>query len=216
MTIAIIDYGCGNLHSVAKAFEQAARNEGKTRQIYVTSSVDEVKASDHVVLPGVGAFHECRTALKSLEGMEQALFEHVHEKGKPFLGICVGMQLLAQRGLEYQETEGLSWIAGTVTRIMPDDPHMKIPHMGWNNLTFLNPHPVIDVFRQGESEFHAYFVHSYAFEVKNPAHVIAQTDYGKAITAIIADGPIIGTQFHPEKSQAFGLRFLQNFLRWRP
>ncbi|MDR1827277.1 MAG: imidazole glycerol phosphate synthase subunit HisH [Methylobacteriaceae bacterium] len=216
MTIAIVDYGCGNLHSAAKAFERAVAENGAREEVRLTADPEVVRRAERVVLPGVGAFHECRTALANVPGREEALVDHVQRKGQPFLGICVGMQLLATRGLEHQVSDGLNWIPGEVARISPVPETLKIPHMGWNSLRFLQPHPVLDQFTGGEDGVHAYFVHSYAFRAENRDDVAAETDYGGTITAVVARGPVIGTQFHPEKSQKFGLLFLQSFLRWHP
>ncbi len=216
MNVAIIDYGSGNLHSAAKAFERAARDGGLPASIEVTSDPQAVSRADRIVLPGVGAFPDCRAGLLAIDGMAEALDEGVRGKGKPFLGICVGMQLLAECGLEHRETPGLGWIGGTVAAIAPNDPKLKIPHMGWNNLALRRAHPVFDGVATGENGQNAYFVHSFHFVASNERDVIAVTDYGGALTAAVGRDTIVGVQFHPEKSQNFGLRLISNFLRWRP
>ncbi len=216
MKVAIIDYGSGNLHSAAKAFERAARDGGFAASIQVTSDPDAVSRADRIVLPGVGAFPDCRAGLLAIAGMAEALEEGVREKGKPFLGICVGMQLLAERGLEHHETPGLGWIKGTVTTIKPSDPALKIPHMGWNNLALGRPHPVFEGLATGENGQNAYFVHSFHLVASDAQDVIATTDYGGALTAAVGRDTVVGVQFHPEKSQTFGLRLISNFLRWTP
>jgi glutamine amidotransferase len=216
MSVAIIDYGSGNLHSAAKAFERAARESGRTQPILVTGDPDVVRRADRVVLPGVGAFADCRRGLDAIPGMIAALNEAVREKARPFLGICVGMQLMAERGREYQVTEGLGWIRGEVDRIAPKDPSLKIPHMGWNTLNARLQHPLLDGIPTGPDGLHAYFVHSYALKVADPADLVAEADYGGPITALVAHGTAAGTQFHPEKSQRLGLALIANFLKWTP
>jgi glutamine amidotransferase len=216
VNVAIIDYGSGNLHSAAKAFERAARDSGLAASIQVVSDPDAVSRADRIVLPGVGAFPDCRAGLLAIDGMVEALREGVREKGKPFLGICVGMQLLAERGLEHHETPGLGWVKGTVRAIEPSDPRLKIPHMGWNNLALRRPHPVFEGLATGENGQNAYFVHSFHLVASDDQDVIATTDYGGALTAAVGRDMIVGVQFHPEKSQTFGLRLISNFLRWRP
>ena len=216
MTIAIIDYGSGNLHSAHKAFERAAREAGLDCAVKVTSRPEDVLAAGHVVLPGVGAFADCRRGLDAVPGMVEALTEAVRQRGKPFLGICVGAQLLATRGLEYEISEGLGWIPGDVAPIKPDDPALKIPHMGWNTLEAKRAHPVLDGIRTGGDGLHAYFVHSFQIYADNGSDVLAVADYGGAVTAIVARDNIVGTQFHPEKSQTLGLSLIANFLKWRP
>ncbi|WP_341989617.1 imidazole glycerol phosphate synthase subunit HisH [Azorhizobium sp. AG788] len=215
MTVAIVDYGSGNLHSAAKAIERAALDTGAER-VVVTSDPAVVRAADRVVLPGVGAFADCRRGLDGVPGMVEALEETVHGKGRPFLGICVGLQLLAEQGLEHGTTAGLGWIKGVVDRITPSDPALKIPHMGWNTLTPARAHPLLDGIALGDNGLHAYFVHSYAFQLADPADLVATTNYGGAITAMVARDNVAGTQFHPEKSQRLGLALLANFLKWRP
>jgi glutamine amidotransferase len=214
--VAIIDYGSGNLHSAAKAFERAARDSGSDSQILVTANPDIVRAADRVVLPGVGAFADCRRGLDAIPGLHAALVEAVREKGRPFLGICVGMQLLATRGLEHGVTEGLDWIAGEVRAIEPADRTLKIPHMGWNTLTVTRDHALLQGLPTGPQGLHAYFVHSYHFVPASRADIVAETEYGGPVTAVIAHGNIAGTQFHPEKSQTLGLGLIANFLKWAP
>jgi glutamine amidotransferase len=216
VTVAIIDYGSGNLHSAAKAFERAAREGGTSQPIVVTSDPDTVRAADRVVLPGVGAFADCRRGLDQVPGMVEALNEAVRRRGKPFLGICVGMQLMAERGREYEVTEGLGWIAGEVCRITPDDPALKIPHMGWNTLDPHRPHPLFDGIPLGPGGLHAYFVHSYHLRVAVRADLVADSAYGGPITALVGRDNYAGTQFHPEKSQKLGLALIANFLKWKP
>ena len=216
MSVAIIDYGSGNLHSAHKAFERAAREAGISRTIKLTRDPDEVAAADRIVLPGVGAFADCKRGLAAVPGLIDAMQVAVQDKGRPFLGICVGMQLLAQRGLEYEITPGLGWIDGDVAAIAPDDPQLKIPHMGWNTLDVRRSHPVLADIPTGSGGLHAYFVHSYAFTSVPADEVVASTDYGGPLVAIVARDNLIGTQFHPEKSQALGLALIANFLQWAP
>lgn len=216
MRTAIIDYGSGNLHSAAKAFERAANEGGTGADILVTDDPGAVRRADHIVLPGVGAFADCLSGLKAVDGMLEALHEVARDKGRPFLGICVGMQMMADRGLEHGVTDGFGWIGGEVCAIAPSDPVLKIPHMGWNTLTERNPHPLLDGIETGPDGLHAYFVHSYHFAASDPAHMVAETDYGGAVTAMVAKENLAGTQFHPEKSQILGLMLIANFLRWRP
>jgi len=213
MTTAIVDYGSGNLRSAAKAFERAAAEEGIAGPVLVTSRPDEVAAAARVVLPGVGAFADCRRGLAAVPGLEAALVEAVQARGRPFLGICVGMQLMAERGREFETVDGLGWIAGEVRAIEPADRTLKIPHMGWNELSIRVPHPVLDGLPDGT---HAYFVHSFALRPEHPADLLAETDYGGPLAAVVGRDNLIGTQFHPEKSQGAGLRLIANFLRWRP
>ncbi len=216
MSVAIVDYGSGNLHSAAKAFERVVRESGHAQPILVTNRPDAVARADRIVLPGVGAFADCRRGLDAIPGMIDALNETVRTRGRPFFGICVGMQLMAERGREYEVTPGLGWIAGEVDKIVPDDSDLKIPHMGWNTLDPLRPHPVLDGLPLGPSGLHAYFVHSYELKTAHRAELIAQADYGGPLTAIVGRDNMIGTQFHPEKSQRLGLALLANFLRWTP
>ncbi len=216
MSIAIVDYGSGNLHSAAKAFERAAHDAGIGQAIVVTNDPEAVASADRVVLPGVGAFADCRRGLDAVDGMVAALDDAVRKKGRPFFGICVGMQLLAERGREYEVTEGLGWIAGEVDRITPADPQLKIPHMGWNTLNVTRPHKLVEGLALGSQGLHAYFVHSYEFKVAQRADLVAEADYGGPLTAIVARDNIVGTQFHPEKSQKLGLAVIANFLKWKP
>jgi len=216
VSVAIVDYGSGNLHSAAKAFERAARDEGCEQPIVVTGDPHEVARADRIVLPGVGAFADCRRGLDAVSGMIEALEENVRKKAKPFLGICVGMQLMAERGREYEVTKGLGWIAGEVDKIAPGDPNLKIPHMGWNTLNDIRPHPLLAGIPLGAQGLHAYFVHSFHLKVSNRADLVAEADYGGAVTAIVARDTYAGTQFHPEKSQKLGLRLIANFLKWKP
>jgi glutamine amidotransferase len=216
VTVAIVDYGSGNLHSAAKAFERAAREAGDGQPIVVTRDPDTVACADRVVLPGVGAFADCRRGLDALPGMVDALNETVRGKGRPFLGICVGMQLMAERGREYEVIDGLGWIAGEVDKIAPADPALKIPHMGWNTLNRLKPHPLTDGITLGPDGLHAYFVHSYHLNAEDRGDLVAEADYGGAVTAIVARDTYVGTQFHPEKSQRLGLALIANFLKWKP
>jgi imidazole glycerol-phosphate synthase subunit HisH len=213
MITAIIDYGSGNLRSAAKAFERAAREAGIATEVAVTSDAAIVRAAERVVLPGVGAFADCRRGLAAVPGMEAALTEAVIERGRPFLGICVGMQLMTERGREFETVAGLGWINGEVAAIVPRDPRLKIPHMGWNQLELQAQHPVFDGIAAGD---HAYFVHSYGVVCAERRNVLAVADYGGEVVAAIGRDNLVGTQFHPEKSQATGLRLIANFLRWRP
>jgi glutamine amidotransferase len=216
VSVAIIDYGSGNLHSAAKAFERAAREEGLGESIVVTRDPEKVARADRVVLPGVGAFADCRRGLDAVDGMVEALNDSVRERGRPFLGICVGMQLMAERGREYEVTQGLGWIPGDVERIAPTDADLKIPHMGWNTLDARRPHPVLDGIVLGPQGLHAYFVHSFQLRPTVRSDLIAEADYGGPVTAVVGRGTMVGTQFHPEKSQRLGLRLLANFMKWKP
>jgi glutamine amidotransferase len=216
VTVAIIDYGSGNLHSAAKAFERAARSMESAERIVVTRDPDAVFRADRIVLPGVGAFADCRKGLDALDGMVEAMTEAVRDKARPFFGICVGMQLMATRGKENVTTEGLGWIAGDVEKIAPRDESLKIPHMGWNTLDLLREHPVLDKLPLGPKGRHAYFVHSYHLNAANEGDVLARADYGGPVTAVVGKDTAIGTQFHPEKSQRFGLALIANFLKWKP
>jgi glutamine amidotransferase len=216
VTVAIVDYGSGNLHSAAKAFERAARESGHEQPIVVTSDPGTVARADRIVLPGVGAFADCRRGLDAVPGMVETLNDAVNKNGRPFLGICVGMQLMAERGREYETTEGLGWISGEVDRIAPDDPALKIPHMGWNTLNAHKAHPLLDGIATGPEGLHAYFVHSYHLKPAQRGDLVAEADYGGPITAIIGRNTMVGTQFHPEKSQKLGLKLIANFLKWMP
>ncbi|PIE13018.1 MAG: imidazole glycerol phosphate synthase subunit HisH [Rhodobacterales bacterium] len=212
MITAIVDYESGNLHSAEKAFQRMAA-EMDAGEVHVTSDPDLIRSAARVVLPGDGAFPACRKALFDHRGVFEAISEAVIDGGKPFLGICIGMQMMASRGLEYTETPGFDWIAGDVTRITPSDETLKVPHMGWNDLVLDHPHPVFDGVETGQ---HAYFVHSYHFKVADPAHRLAHVDYAGDITAMVGRDNMLGMQFHPEKSQSTGLRLIANFLRWTP
>ncbi len=211
MLTAIIDYESGNLHSAEKAFQRMAAEVG-AGDVVVTSDADVISGADRIVLPGDGAFPACAAALRA-SGAFDAMIEAVEVKARPFLGICVGMQLMARQGLEYEPTEGLGWIDGVVDRITPDDPALKVPHMGWNDLVIDTPHPVLAGVETGE---HAYFVHSYQMRMDSPDQRIAHVDYGGDVTAVVARDSMVGFQFHPEKSAATGLRMIANFLRWTP
>jgi len=213
MIVAIVDYGSGNLRSAAKAFERAAVENDVRAEIRVTNRANDLAAADYIVLPGVGAFADCRRGLGAVAGLEAALQEAVIVRGRPFLGICVGMQLMAERGREFETTEGLGWICGEVVAIAPRDPGLKIPHMGWNEIVSRAAHPLLAGLAAGA---HAYFVHSYHYRLADPAHLLADTDYGGHLAAVIGKDNLAGTQFHPEKSQEAGLRLIGNFLRWRP
>ncbi|WP_350335757.1 imidazole glycerol phosphate synthase subunit HisH [Coralliovum pocilloporae] len=216
MKLVIIDYGSGNLRSAEKAFRRAARDSGLDVEVSVSASADEVAAADRIVLPGVGAFADCCHGLEAVSGMRDALEEAVISKGRPFFGICVGMQLMASRGLEHVTTEGFNWIPGDVGPIEPADPGLKVPHMGWNIIDVRNDHPVFAGIPTGPDGLHAYFVHSYHFRTASPDHVLAETDYAGSVTAAVGRDNMIGTQFHPEKSQTLGLSLIANFMRWAP
>jgi imidazole glycerol-phosphate synthase subunit HisH len=216
VSVVIVDYGSGNLHSAVKAFERAAREEGVMQPIVVTRDPDEVARADRVVLPGVGAFADCRRGLDAVGGMVEALNESVRGRGRPFLGVCVGMQLMAERGREYEVTQGLGWIPGDVERIAPADADLKIPHMGWNTLDARRPHPLLEGIAVGPEGQHAYFVHSFHLKPTAPGDLIAEADYGGPVTAVVGRDSMVGTQFHPEKSQRLGLRLIANFLKWKP
>jgi glutamine amidotransferase len=213
MTVAIVDYGSGNLRSAAKAFERAARESGADSRVLVTANPKDIAAADRIVLPGVGAFADCRAGLFAVPGMVDALQREVIDRGKPFLGICVGMQLMASRGVEYGVHKGLDWVAGDVVRIEAGKAGLKIPHMGWNELADLKPHALLEGIAPAD---HAYFVHSFHFAASQPETVLARTEYGGPIAAIVGRDNLAGTQFHPEKSQATGLRLIANFLKWSP
>lgn len=214
--VVIIDYGSGNLHSAAKAFERAARESDADAQIQVTSNATDVAAADRVVLPGVGAFADCKRGLEAVPGMRETLEEVVRHKGRPFLGICVGCQLMAERGLEFGVSEGFGWIKGDVKAIEPNDPALKIPHMGWNTLSVVNDHPLLAGIATGPAGLHAYFVHSFHIATPDRSCIVAETDYGGPVTAMVARANYAGTQFHPEKSQTLGLKLIANFLKWKP
>jgi glutamine amidotransferase len=213
MSVALIDYGSGNLRSAAKAFERVNGELGLKESITVTADAEVARRADRIVLPGVGAFADCRRGLYAVPGMVDALTEAVIARGRPFLGICVGLQLLADWGREHGDHSGLGWIPGEVVELTPNVPSLKIPHMGWNTLDFVPSHPMLAGIAPGQ---HAYFVHSYYFRAANPAHVLATTDYGGSIAAVLGRDNLVGTQFHPEKSQKTGLTLIANFLRWKP
>jgi glutamine amidotransferase len=214
--LVIIDYGSGNLHSAAKAFERAARESEADVAIAVTSSASDVAAADRIVLPGVGAFADCKSGLEAVSGMREALEESVRRKGRPFLGICVGAQLMAERGLEFRITPGLGWIKGDVKAIEPSDPELKIPHMGWNTLSVVKNHALLEGIATGRDGLHAYFVHSFHLVTPDRGARVAEADYGGPVTAMVGRDNLAGTQFHPEKSQLLGLKLIANFLKWRP
>ena len=216
MKAVIIDYGSGNLHSAAKAFERAAHDNKIKAQIIVSNRPEDLEKAERIVLPGVGAFKDCRNGLMAIDGMRAALQDQVIVKGKPFLGICVGMQLMATRGVEHEVTPGLGWIAGDVVPIEPADKNLKIPHMGWNTIRPEGQHALLDGILLGDEGLHAYFVHSYHLKPTLPEDLIATADYGGEVAAMAGYDNIVGTQFHPEKSQALGLALIANFLRWRP
>ncbi|WP_077968632.1 imidazole glycerol phosphate synthase subunit HisH [Ensifer adhaerens] len=216
MRVAIIDYGSGNLRSATKAFERAAREAGIAAEIDLTDKPERVASADRIVLPGVGAYADCRRGLAAVDGMEQALTEAVEQAGRPFLGICVGMQLMSSRGLEKTITHGFGWIPGDVVEMTPADTTLKIPQIGWNTLTLKRAHPLFDGIQVGEGGLHAYFVHSYHLAAENADDIVAEADYGGPVTAFVANGNKAGSQFHPEKSQALGLALISNFLRWKP
>jgi len=214
MSVVIIDYGSGNLRSAAKAFERGVAEDGLSLKVEVSADPDKVRKASHVVLPGVGAFADCRAGLMALDGMADALQEAVQGEAKPFLGICVGMQLMARLGLEHGEHEGLGWLNGTVRALEPSDKTLKIPHMGWNELELKNlSHPVLDGL--GDRP-HVYFVHSYHMVCDDAADVLASVDYGGSVSAVVGRDNMVGTQFHPEKSQRAGLKLISNFLKWKP
>ncbi len=216
MRVAIIDYGSGNLRSATKAFERAAREAGISAEIELTADAGRVRSADRIVLPGVGAYADCAAGLHAVEGMWEAVEEAAIGRGRPFLGICVGMQLMSEQGLEKTVTQGLGWIAGDVKEIRPADPALKIPQIGWNTINPRRDHPLFAGIPTGPDGLHAYFVHSYHLEARNPDEVLAVADYGGPVTAAVARDNLAGTQFHPEKSQALGLALIANFLRWKP
>ena len=212
--VTIIDYGAGNLHSAAKAFERMATP--LDIGVEVTSDPERVRAADRIMLPGVGAFADCKAGLDAVDGMVEVLEERVIRGGVPFLGVCVGMQLMASEGREKLVTPGLGWIPGAVEKIRPSDPALKIPHMGWNTIAVTHSHPLFAGIPDGPDGLHAYFVHSYHLQTESPDTLLATTDYGGQVTACVGRDNMFGTQFHPEKSQALGLRLIENFLRWTP
>lgn len=216
MRVAIIDYGSGNLRSATKAFQRAAREAGIDADIDLTADADRVRTADRLVLPGVGAYADCAAGLHAVPGMWEAVEEVAIGRGRPFLGICVGMQLMSDRGLEKTVTRGFGWIAGDVKEITPSDPVLKIPQIGWNTIHVKHPHPLFEGIPTGDDGLHAYFVHSYHLDAAKPGEVLAITDYGGPVTAAVGRDNVAGTQFHPEKSQALGLALIANFLRWKP
>lgn len=216
MRVAIIDYGSGNLRSATKAFERAARESGVDAVIELTDKADRVATADRIVLPGVGAYADCRRGLDAVPGMHEAIVDVVEKKARPFFGICVGMQLMSSRGLEKTITPGFGWIKGDVVEMTPDDPSLKIPQIGWNTLDLHQPHPLFDGIKTGPDGLHAYFVHSYHLAAENRDDVIATTNYGGPMTAFVGRANMVGAQFHPEKSQALGLKLIANFLSWQP
>ena len=216
MRVAIIDYGSGNLRSATKAFERAAREAGIAAEIDLTADAERVRTADRIVLPGVGAYADCAAGLHAVPGMWEAVEEVAIARGRPFLGICVGMQLMSERGLEKTITTGFGWIAGDVKEIEPSDPSLKIPQIGWNTIHVKHRHPLFDGIRTGDDGLHAYFVHSYHLDATKPEQVLATADYGGPVTAAVGCDNLAGTQFHPEKSQELGLALIANFLRWKP
>jgi len=212
VTTVLIDYDSGNLHSAEKAFQRRARETGQG-MVRVSNRPEDVATASRIVLPGDGAFPACRRGLAAIDGLEEAIVEAVTKRAVPFLGICVGMQMLANEGHEYETVTGFGWVAGDVRKIAPNDPALKVPHMGWNDLVIDQPHPVLEGIATGA---HAYFVHSYHMEMRDPAHRLAHCNYGGDVTAIVGHANVIGTQFHPEKSQEAGLRLIANFLNWAP
>lgn len=216
MRVAIIDYGSGNLRSAVKAFERASHDHGIAAQIALTNKADDVLKADRIVLPGVGAYADCRKGLGAVSGMVDALDEQVLKSGRPFMGICVGMQLMASRGMEKTITKGLGWITGDVTLMVPNDKALKVPQIGWNTLDLKRDHPLFSNIRTGDNGLHAYFVHSYHLVCQNPDELLATTNYGGPVTAAVIRDNMFGTQFHPEKSQRLGLQLIANFLEWKP
>ena len=216
MRVAIIDYGSGNLRSATKAFERAAHEAGIAAEIDLTADAERVRTAERIVLPGVGAYADCAAGLHSVDGMWEAVQEVAIARARPFLGICVGMQLMSERGLEKVVTKGFGWIKGDVKEITPSDPTLKIPQIGWNTIELKRPHPLFEGIATGENGLHAYFVHSYHLDAANETDVLAVADYGGPVTAAVAKDNLAGTQFHPEKSQTLGLKLIENFLRWTP
>ena len=216
MLVAIVDYGSGNLRSATKAFERAAREHGIDAEIDLTADAERVRTADRIVLPGVGAYADCRAGLDAVEGMVEAIQEAAIRNARPFLGICVGMQLMSDRGLEKTTSEGFGWISGDVKEITPSDPALKIPQIGWNTIHVKQRHPILAGIQTGPDGLHAYFVHSYHLDATNSEQLVAVTDYGGPVTAIVARDNLVGTQFHPEKSQVLGLALITNFLTWKP
>jgi glutamine amidotransferase len=216
MRVAIIDYGSGNLRSATKAFERAAREAGLSADIVLTDDAEQVRQADRIVLPGVGAYADCLAGLMAVPGMMEAIDEVAIARARPFLGICVGMQLMADRGMEKTISKGFGWIEGDVKEIQPTEAELKIPQIGWNTLSLKHDHALFEGIKTGPNGLHAYFVHSYQLDAKHADDVLATTDYGGPVTAAVVRDNRAGTQFHPEKSQALGLALIGNFLRWRP
>ena len=216
MTVAIIDYDAGNLRSAEKAFQRAIRESGRSEDVVITTDPETVARADRLVLPGDGAFADCKHHLDSIPGMIAAIDEFIDVRGRPFFGICVGMQLLATRGIEHAVTPGLDRIPGEVRPVEPNDPALKVPHMGWNTLSATTDHPLFDGITLGPEGWHAYFLHGFHLVAEREDDVAAVADYGGPVTAIVARGNIAGSQFHPEKSQRLGLRLIANFLAWKP
>ena len=214
--LVIIDYGSGNLKSAQNAFQRCVNEADLDIEILVSDRVEDVETADKIVLPGVGAYADCMNGLQAVGGMVDVLNKRVIADAVPFMGVCVGMQLLASEGREKTFTKGLDWIPGIVKHIEPSDPSLKIPHMGWNQLQRVNTHPIFENIDMGADGLHAYFVHSYHFEVADPSHLLATVEYGQKLTAIIGHNNIVATQFHPEKSQTLGLKLISNFLNWKP
>jgi glutamine amidotransferase len=210
VTTALVDYGAGNLRSAAKALEAAGA------KVEITSDPARVLAADRIVLPGDGAFPDCRRGLAAVDGLDEALDEAVRTKGKPFLGICIGMQLLATEGFEHEGAKGLNWIGGKVIRVAPSDPKLKVPHMGWNTLEAKRTHALLDGIPLGPDGLHAFFLHAFHFVPDSAGDILSTAEYGGPVTAVVARGNVAGTQFHPEKSQKLGLALIANFLRWKP
>ncbi|MBX3596592.1 MAG: imidazole glycerol phosphate synthase subunit HisH [Rhizobiaceae bacterium] len=216
MRVAIIDYGSGNLRSATKAFERASRESGIDAEIILTDDSEIVRHADRIVLPGVGAYADCLSGLLAVPGMMEAIDEVAVRRARPFLGICVGMQLMSERGLEKKVSKGFGWIAGDVKEIVPSDHSLKVPQIGWNTIDLKREHPLFDGIATGPDGLHAYFVHSYHIDATRPEQVLATTDYGGTVTAAVINENRAGTQFHPEKSQALGLALIANFLKWKP
>lgn len=216
MRVAIIDYGSGNLRSAMKAFQRAAGDAGIVAEVELVSDPERVRTADRIVLPGVGAYADCRAGLDAVPGLFEAINEVAIAKGRPFFGICVGMQLMSSRGLEKTVSEGFGWIKGDVKEMTPSDPSLKIPQIGWNTIHVKHSHPLFDGIATGPNGYHAYFVHSYFLDAENKDEITATTDYGGEVTAAVGRDNLFGTQFHPEKSQTLGLLLIANFLKWKP
>jgi glutamine amidotransferase len=216
VTVAIIDYGAGNLRSAEKAFQYVIRQDGLRDSVTITSDPEVVAVADRVVLPGDGAFADCKRNLDAIPGMIEAIDQTIDERARPFFGICVGMQLLATRGLEHAVVPGLDRIPGEVRAIAPNDPALKVPHMGWNTMVAGKNHPLFEGIAFGNDGWHAYFLHGYHLVAERDDDVAAVADYGGPVTAVVARDTLVGTQFHPEKSQRLGLQLIANFLKWSP